>query len=106
VHQLIQRAVREALFDDERNQLARSAGDALPLFESLRANADTLYNRTPEALWQPEVHTLLFKAGHSLGESGQAAAAVAHFRDMADTAHDRLGRDHPHTEQLSDPVYR
>ncbi|WBB60603.1 NB-ARC domain-containing protein [Streptomyces sp. WMMC500] len=108
IHQLTQRAVRDSLAPGEYRGLARIAADSLlaawpalerdpELAQALRANADVLARHAHEALWQPRGHPVLFRAGLSLAESGQATAAVASCRQLADTAHRRLGPDHPQT---------
>ncbi|MET9423348.1 tetratricopeptide repeat protein [Streptomyces sp. NPDC006540] len=107
VHQLIQRTVRDALTPQHHDRLAQGAADALigawpdverdtALAQALRANTDALVRSAEEALYQDGgLHPLLFRAGDSLGDTGQADAAVHHFQRMVDAAGDRLGRDHP-----------
>ena len=108
VHQLIQRAVRDPLTLQHTSQLARVAADALSaawprsesdtaLAQALRANTESLTRHAQDALWQPGAHPVLFRAGISVGESGQATAAIAYFRDLADAAHRRIGADHRDT---------
>ncbi|MFD2422205.1 tetratricopeptide repeat protein [Amycolatopsis pigmentata] len=104
IHALVQRAVRERLTDTSLGEVAHAAADALlhtwPEIERdsefaqvLRANADSLHINTGLHLWEPDAHVVLFRAGQSLGESGQVAAAVAHFRELLITAADHLGPD-------------
>ncbi|MGP4114361.1 FxSxx-COOH system tetratricopeptide repeat protein [Streptomyces sp. 4N509B] len=108
VHQLIQRTVRDAMPRAAHDALARTAADALmaawpaidrdtDLARALRANAMALAHHAEDALWRPGTHSVLFRIGTRLGESGQVTAAVAHFRRLADTAHGRLGPDHTTT---------
>ncbi|TDU80660.1 tetratricopeptide repeat protein [Streptomyces sp. KS 21] len=108
VHQLIQRAVRDALAADQQNNLARTAADALfsawpdierdtDLAQALRANTDALARHVQEALWRPDAHPVLFRTGDSLGNSGQVAAAANHYRHLAGVACRYLGPDHPDT---------
>jgi hypothetical protein len=123
VHQLIQRTVRESLPTGEHDQIARTAADALvaawrstrldriprveiisyvpdteyALSDALYANAEALCRQAPDALWQPDAHTVIFDAGTSLGWSGRVVAAATYFRHLADTARRRLGPDHVHT---------
>ncbi|MGP3966619.1 tetratricopeptide repeat protein [Streptomyces sp. 6N223] len=108
IHQLIQRATRDTLTDEQRHALARAAGDALlaawPEIErdtafahALRANASVMARNAEEALLQPAAHSVLFRAGRSLGEAGQPAAARNHYRHLADTIDAHLGADHPDT---------
>ncbi|MFI1177525.1 tetratricopeptide repeat protein [Streptomyces melanogenes] len=107
VHPLIQRAARETLTRDQRDQYARTAADVLMaawpeierdtgLAQALRANTDALTRHAEDALYQDTgVHPLLFRAGASLGDTDQVDAAVRHFQRMVDATRDRLGRDHP-----------
>ncbi|MFE7574609.1 tetratricopeptide repeat protein [Streptomyces sp. NPDC057521] len=106
VHQLVQRATREAVPPDAYEELARAAGDALldawPEVERdsaraqiLRANTDALFSHAPGPLRSPGVHPVLFRAGRSLGESGQLDAAEAYGRELHATAARFLGPDHP-----------
>ncbi|MGW8762702.1 NB-ARC domain-containing protein [Streptomyces sp. NPDC055815] len=108
VHQLIQRAVREPLEPGRRRRLARTAADALAdgwpdrerdadLAQALRSNTDVLKDHAERALHWPEVHTVLSRSGHSLGENRQVAAAREHFARLADAARRHLGGEHPDT---------
>ncbi|MEV4193794.1 NB-ARC domain-containing protein, partial [Streptomyces toxytricini] len=108
IHQLIQRAARDTLTPDQHNQTTRTAADALTaawpdverdtdLAQSLRANTDALIRHAAEALYQPDVHALLFRLGRSLGEAGQVAAAIDHFECLAIITAHRLGPDHCRT---------
>jgi Tetratricopeptide repeat len=83
----------------------RAAADALtqawpavendpPRSQVLRANTATLTTRHPNALWTPDAHPVLFRAGLSLGETGLVGDAVAYFTNLADQASTRLGPDH------------
>ncbi|ARX80862.1 hypothetical protein SMD44_00260 [Streptomyces alboflavus] len=94
VHRLVQRAVRETLTAHQRDVLARTAADALlPLWDrsyfdtalsqALRANTAALTSHSEHALHKDGTHPVLYEAGHSLGVSGQDAAAVAYFRHLA-----------------------
>ncbi|OLT24907.1 hypothetical protein BJF83_23545 [Nocardiopsis sp. CNR-923] len=113
-HQLVQRATREHPATRPTPESARAAADALlhawPDIERdtglgvrLRAHTRALRTRTSPAgsveewLWQPDGHPVLFRAGTSLGGSGQVKAAVGYWQEMARTAGHRLGPDHPHT---------
>ncbi|WP_187645567.1 tetratricopeptide repeat protein [Streptomyces sp. TRM49041] len=104
VHQLVQRSVRDGLSEERRHQVARTAADALAaawpeiqrdtvLAGALRTNADALLRHSPEALWEPGAHALLFRLGTSLGESGYVTAATQYFHELAHTAAERLGAD-------------
>lgn len=109
VHQLVQRAARDDLTGDEHRRTARIAAEALlaawPVVERdtglgrvLRANADALIRIAEDALWESgTAHALLFRAGNSLGQAGQTAAAIDRFAYLAQAARDRCGPDHSDT---------
>ena len=108
VHQLIQRAVRDTPTPPQHDQTARSAADALTaawpaveydtaLAQTLRANTTALTACAEEALYRPEAHPVLYRAGSSLGKSGQVAAARDHFHHLTSTTTSQLGPDHPDT---------
>ncbi|MFD6291170.1 tetratricopeptide repeat protein [Streptomyces sp. NPDC060205] len=105
IHQLVQRATRDRLTGHDRHELARTAGDALTaawpdverdthLAQALRSNTTTLVRHGEDALYQPHVHPILFRAGTSLGEAGQITTATAYYRHLTQTARHRLGPDH------------
>ncbi|WP_406499104.1 tetratricopeptide repeat protein [Streptomyces sp. NBC_01604] len=107
IHQLIQRATRDTLTSDQRDQYARTAADALmaawpvrargtalSLTQTLLANVDALTGNALVALWQPDTHPLLFEIGFSLGSSGRATAAVRYFRRLTESAGYYKGPDH------------
>ncbi|MEU1408532.1 tetratricopeptide repeat protein [Streptomyces sp. NPDC005728] len=108
VHQLIQRATRDTLTPDQHDQIARTTADALTtawpaierdteLAQALRTNATTLTRTAGDALYQPDAHTVLYRAGRSLGEAGQVTAATAHFQRLTQTTSHHLGPDHRDT---------
>jgi hypothetical protein len=115
VHQLVQRATREnlnaqtGLGPDLYAALADTVADALldlwpqieqdELGQVLRANTAALHDSACAALWHQGdgAHRVLFRAATSLGDTGQVTAARTAYTDLAATAHDRLGPDHPHT---------
>ncbi len=109
VHQLVQRATREALPSSQRERAARAAADALlqawpeverdELGQVLRANTTALRQATGTALWNQHDggHAVLFRAVDSLGDTGQVAAARDAYADLHATTHRYLGPDHPHT---------
>ncbi|WP_255218840.1 NB-ARC domain-containing protein, partial [Actinomadura formosensis] len=104
VHQLVQRATREALAThpdrgpESFTALADVAADALlavwPQVERdefgqiLRANTTALTRAAQTALWHPDTggHGVLFKAATSLGETGQATAARDAYAALHATA--------------------
>jgi tetratricopeptide (TPR) repeat protein len=104
VHQLIQRAVRDALTRDQYAQAARASADALvsvwpdvprdtQFEESLRANATALTQCAEEALYHHDAHDVLFRLGKSLGETGQATAARDYFEHLSEALTGHLGPD-------------
>ncbi|MFD9461408.1 tetratricopeptide repeat protein [Streptomyces sp. NPDC060027] len=109
VHQLVQRATRDSLPADARRHMAHAAADALMdawpeseldtrFAQALRANTSALAHLAEGAdLYSDGVHHVLYRAGRSLGESGQFAAAVDHFRALHEKADHYLGADHPDT---------
>ncbi|MFC1404560.1 MULTISPECIES: tetratricopeptide repeat protein [Streptacidiphilus] len=105
VHQLIQRSARDRMDSAYRSLLARTAADALidswpgierdtDLAQGFRANSQVLTDHSGELLWQFGAHHLLFRTGHSLGESGQPSAAVAYHQHMMEIGARTLGQDH------------
>ncbi|MEU2619702.1 tetratricopeptide repeat protein [Streptomyces sp. NPDC007157] len=105
VHQLIQRATRDTLTPDQREQYARTAADALiaawpederdiPLAQTLRANTDALYRHVGDALWYSGAYPVLFRNGVSLGGTGQVHAATSYFHQLANAARHCVGPDH------------
>jgi tetratricopeptide (TPR) repeat protein len=111
VHALVQRVVRESLDADEIQRAARAAAGGLLqtwpdadyeprnalLAESLRASTTLLEAHCSAAVWSPDAHPVLFRAGRSLRDAGLTAEAVTHWRRLAGTAADLLGADHPDT---------
>ncbi|WTV65839.1 tetratricopeptide repeat protein [Streptomyces sp. NBC_00029] len=108
VHQLIQRATRDTLTPEHQDRLAHTAADALSaawpgierdtgLAQILRANTTALTGHAQDALYRPDAHAVLYRAGQSLGDSGQVIAAHDHFRYLAATTRLHLGPDHPDT---------
>ncbi|MFD8725038.1 tetratricopeptide repeat protein [Streptomyces sp. NPDC059629] len=108
IHQLIQRTVRDALPPDQHDQIARTAADALldawpdiendtALAQALRANTTALIGHAENALFLPEAHAVLYRAGSSLGEAGQVTAARDYLHRLTRTTTSKLGPDHPST---------
>jgi tetratricopeptide (TPR) repeat protein len=106
VHRLIQRTVRDSLPAPDYAEVARAAADALaaawPETESgtafedaLRPSVFALAGYAGDELLHPTVHTVLFRAGRSLGHSGHVVEALAYFTDLADHIAAHLGLDHP-----------
>jgi hypothetical protein len=108
IHQLVQRAVRDTLTPSQHDQTARTCADALlaawpdidndpVLAQALRANTIALTTSAEDALFLPDTHEVLYRAGRSLGEAGQVTAARHYFHRLADAAAARLGPDHTGT---------
>ncbi|MFI9008857.1 tetratricopeptide repeat protein, partial [Actinosynnema sp. NPDC053489] len=112
VHALVQWATRDAVPADRMSGLAWTAGEALmevwPEIErdqttaaGLRSNAITLWSTSERYLLDPDpetgAHAVLFRIGHSLGETGLTAQAIDHFHRLHTILHQRLGPDHPDT---------
>jgi hypothetical protein len=110
VHQVVQRATRDALGPEHFARAARAAADALraawpqierdpALGQALRTCAAALISctRASGCLYGPGAHPVLFRAGTSLGEAGQFGAAAAHFRQVAAAAARYLGPEHRST---------
>ncbi|MFF3868281.1 FxSxx-COOH system tetratricopeptide repeat protein [Micromonospora sp. NPDC001898] len=109
VHALVQRATRDQLTPDQLDTAARVAADALLEFwpaperddpvgsQVLRANTAALYEHPGRALLDLHCHAVLFRAGRSLGDTGQPAAAVAYFTDLHTDCLRVLGPDHSDT---------
>ncbi|MEU4743137.1 tetratricopeptide repeat protein [Actinosynnema sp. NPDC023658] len=108
VHALVQRAVRDRYTEERARLLPTVAADALlqvwpsieadtALVQSLRANAAAVHAAAETELWREGRHSLLHRAGASLGGSGLAGAACDYFRQLLETARRQLGPDHRDT---------
>ncbi|MEV6010154.1 tetratricopeptide repeat protein [Streptomyces sp. NPDC051976] len=110
IHQIVQRATEDTLTPDQHTASAHAAAGALlaawpdperdtALAQALRANTAALAACTQStgSLFRPDAHAVLFKAGTSLGNSGQVTQAIAHFRHLTDSTTTHLGPDHPST---------
>jgi tetratricopeptide (TPR) repeat protein len=104
VHQLIQRATREGLGDQE--DPAAPAADALldawpeqesntALAQALRANTAAVIRHGGPALLRTDVHPLLVRVGRSLSEAGNVDAAVRHYTRLLERATQYLGGERP-----------
>lgn len=67
------------------------------LAQAYRANAETLRATTGNALWNPDTHSVLFRTGKSLGESGAVRRAIEYLRDLHGLIGHHLNHDHPDT---------
>ncbi|MFF2009261.1 tetratricopeptide repeat protein [Streptomyces sp. NPDC058195] len=113
LHQLIQRATRDTLTPGQHDQTALAAADALlaswpeverdtVLAQALRANTNALIRHSCDAaLWRPDGHRVLQRAGTSLGDCGQVTAAVEYFEYLVDATREHLGPDHSDTLIIS-----
>ncbi|MEU8004409.1 tetratricopeptide repeat protein [Catellatospora sp. NPDC049111] len=110
VHALIQRAAHDQTDQAARDSATVAAADALQavwpeietdpdLGQALRTNTEHLHHTNPDPLWtrQSGAHSVLFAAGTRLGETGQVTAAAGYYQRLHQTAHQRLGPDHPDT---------
>ncbi|MBB0247215.1 tetratricopeptide repeat protein, partial [Streptomyces alkaliphilus] len=81
---------------ERHHAVARVAADALvavwpdpepdtALAGVLRANTTALTGLAEEDLHRPDTHPVLFRAGRSLGEAGQVAAAIKYHQRLLDT---------------------
>ncbi|MDG4764329.1 tetratricopeptide repeat protein [Solwaraspora sp. WMMD406] len=108
VHAMVQRVTCDALDSVHLAAVARNVADALlaswPAIDrghgatqSLRANSSALRMASGDALLRPGVHSLLFQAINSLGNTGQVESAVAAFAELLTDSLRVLGPDHPDT---------
>jgi hypothetical protein len=108
IHTLVQRARRDQLDDDQFDAAARATADALDMIwpevendlaysASLRANVAHLREHAQEALLTHQAHSVLFRLGMSLGESGLFGDARQHFEDLRRICEDTFGPDHVDT---------
>ncbi|GGN70891.1 tetratricopeptide repeat protein [Actinoplanes lobatus] len=107
IHALTARAARESA--KNLPTAARAAADALreiwpendhmvtDLTTSLRANSITLYEVSDDALWLPEVHTLVHSVGISLSDAGLYRSAVDYRTAVAEKAERLLGNQRSET---------
>ena len=108
VHALVQRVVREAAKPDHDHTLALAVANALleawpdvegdmTYVQLLRANAFALHSQAGRNLLTQSdgIPPVLLRAGESLGESGQVAAAASFFQELCVTSQSELGADHP-----------
>lgn len=107
-HVMVQRAITDTLTRDELDRVVRVAADAISavwptpenqpgLSKVLRTNTSSLMGQPTNALLRPGVHPVLFKERRSLSEAGLLAQALASSTDLARSASDQLGPDHPDT---------
>ncbi|WP_439379670.1 tetratricopeptide repeat protein [Amycolatopsis lexingtonensis] len=108
VHALVQRATREAMPEAYRARITHAAANALleiwpdvetdpQLGQVLRANTATLAEHSGPQLWTPDAHTVLLRAGKSLGDAGLIIEARTYFTELRSVAEQQLGHAHPST---------
>lgn len=106
VHALVQRAVRDTLGRRALAKAARAAANALlqawPTIARdseraavLRASTTALRENADAHLWDRRAQAVLFRAGRSLGESGQFAAARDYSQELVEFARWELHHDDP-----------
>ncbi|MFE5798086.1 tetratricopeptide repeat protein, partial [Streptomyces sp. NPDC056503] len=103
-HQLLQRTLRESRASGEIDRLGAVAAEALleswpeqevPGSRQYRAATASLATHTvPRDPDDGGLHPVLFRAGTTLGEAGQATAARNHYQHLHTTAHQLLDPDH------------
>ncbi|WP_405957270.1 NB-ARC domain-containing protein [Streptomyces phaeochromogenes] len=104
-HQLVQRATRDSLDNDTCRITARAVADALStswpdsgsdpqLAQLLRTSTTALFNHAQQMLYDPDLHDVLLKSGHSLGEVGQPSAARDYFRQLSEVIASQMGAEH------------
>jgi len=119
MHASVQAAVRAYLPPAELEQVVLAAADALletwpdaegqgvqggeqaqlgqaQLGQALRDCASALRASEGGALWEPEAHPLLFRAGLSLEQARLSRAAITYWESMVATSTRLLGPAHPH----------
>src|ERR1022692_3532659 len=72
-----------------------SSTPAPPLADALRSNTTALAGHTGDALWHPDVHSVLCRAGNSLLAACLHATAITHWQQAAGSAERILGPEHP-----------
>ncbi|MFC8496011.1 tetratricopeptide repeat protein [Streptomyces sp. NPDC057235] len=103
-HQLLQRTLRETHAPEKIDQLGTVAADSLLETWPERESTTSRHYRAATASLATHtvlrdfndggLHSVLFHAGTTLGEAGQAAAAYGHYQHLHATAHQLLGPEH------------
>lgn len=112
-HELVQAIARQSLSVAEGDQAVRAAADALvetwssrgvsaAVALSLRECTARVHEIGGTALWTPQCHPVLVRAGQSLASSGRSGAAIAYWREMLGISQRQLGPGHAHTVLLRD----
>jgi len=113
VHPVVQAAVRRLVPAVVLSEAARAAADALlevwPLLEAEPALAQALRDCTGrlreiagDALWTPEPHPVLIRAGTSLSDAGLAPSAIAYWQSLLNSSGRMLGAGHAQTLAFRD----
>ncbi|MGJ5759908.1 tetratricopeptide repeat protein [Streptomyces galbus] len=109
MHALVARAVRETIPTGLLSATARAAADALTslwprhdheereLAALLRANVVHLDRLTRPALWQPTIHSCVYRVSGSLTEAGLYRQAVEYDETALRLSSSIHGSDHPDT---------
>jgi len=108
VHSVVQATVAQNLTAAEGDEAAHTAADALlqvwprgdvpaSFEQALRDCTARLEEAAGRALWQPECHPVLLRAGRSLEGGGLTAAATGYWQWMLETSQAELGPSHAHT---------
>ncbi len=108
VHEQVQAITRHHMTPTARAEAALAAAGAITLVwprrdipasfdQALRDSAARLHQEAGPALWSPECHPVLLRAGRSLDSAGLAGPGVAYWHTIMDTAQRVLGHAHPHT---------
>ena len=106
VHPMVQALTRAVLGEAELRQAVRSAADALVqswpvqqvpqrLAQALRDSAGRLREVSGDALWVPEAHPVLLRAGQSLGHGPLTGVAILYWEGLLDSADRVLGPAQP-----------
>src|SRR5262249_42026567 len=113
VHALVQATVRQNLTPAEFEDAARAAGDALlqswprrampaTLEQALGDCTAKLHDIARQALWTPDCHPVLTRAGESLDSGGLPSPALSYWQRVADLSRQGLGPSHATTIAVRD----
>lgn len=113
MHPQVQAIVRQHLSPADRDETVQAGADALAqvwprrdvpaAFEqALRDCSARLHELAGAALWQPECHPVLLRAGRSIDSAGLTSSAVSYWRAMFDVARQALGPGHVQTVLMRD----
>ncbi|WP_432089345.1 tetratricopeptide repeat protein [Streptomyces sp. bgisy095] len=109
-HQLLQRTLRETHASEKIDQLGTVAADSLLETWPERESTTSRHYRAATASLATHtvlrdfndggLHSVLFHAGTTLGEAGQAAAARDHYQHLHTTTQQLLGPAHAHALRI------